>query len=691
MLRISNLELLRPALSADVDVSNAKGKLRLADNVSTIWFLTFVTTQHEKEDRISHVELVEAYTRAQKVIDTLFPSSSLEELASMTRQQLVLRLQSYTIPQRTIDDISHDSLQVLEPQAEQNFTWDEVSETSSETSRVADDVNGQAFSRQSLNASYLGLSSVPTILRVIVHLRPTVQKRVPEGPQAWRSPSMHTGSPDETSVMQIDEISLIDAYFDQIHPIIPMIDEAEFRCRYFTADLTQDETGSWLALLNMVLAMGSMASDSIHLTSHNIFYKRALSYINISSFGSGHIHMVQALALYSGMLLHFFNRPNTATASAGDTGQPGQPSLSFRWYYKYSNPYLVVSFMLGYVGVLNLGASKSWVLEPSNGINNDPGCFGNFDSTNIVLDFATSLACSEQFCRIAARIQERLIQLPLINLDEVNEFDRDLLTWRDSWNKFITNRDQGSANTARAILGWRLITTRLTLYRPLLLVTAIRRKAWHELSTSERTNLRKCLEIALEGIDMMCNEWSTNQVICWNIAWNLFQATLVVILCMMSDRAEAEQRGCSEYIVRSISLFGQMEPLDPGCTRSRKLIQLLFDNARELEPEIMTCREGDWNHLREDQQKDVFLLYLPGYSLSSMMTNVPREEWQGIGDQHVQKVDVLGDYNILNRDVRPDNFMVVLDIDSYRDLMIDFANCRFRREDETDADWGSVK
>lgn len=239
----------------------------------------------------------------------------------MTRQQLLIRLQSCTIPQRTTDDISHDSLQVLEPQAEQNFTWDEVSETSSETSRVADDVNGQAFSRQSLNASYLGLSSVPTILRVIVHLRPTVQKRVPEGPQAWRSPSMHTGSPDETSVMQIDEISLIDAYFDQIHPIIPMIDEAEFRCRYYTADLTQDETGSWLALLNMVLAMGSMASDSIHLTSHNIFYKRALSFINISSFGSGHIHMVQALALYSGMLLHFFNRPNTATAVMGATIQ----------------------------------------------------------------------------------------------------------------------------------------------------------------------------------------------------------------------------------------------------------------------------------------------------------------------------------------------------------------------------------
>jgi hypothetical protein len=210
-------------------------------------------------------------------------------------------------------------------------------------------------------------------------------------------------------------------------------------------------------------------------------------------------------------------------------------------------------------------------------------------------DYATiSLACSEQFCRIAARIQERLIQLPLINLDEVNEFDRDLLTWKHSWNKFITNREQDYVNTSRAILGWRLVTTRLTLYRPLLLVTAIRRKPWHELNSNERTSLRKCLEIAIEGVDLMSSEWSPNQVICWNIAWNLFQTTLVLILCMISDRAEAEERGCSEYIARAINLFSQMESLDAGCTRSRKLIQLLFDNARDLEPEALACRDGDW-------------------------------------------------------------------------------------------------
>ncbi|KAM0413815.1 hypothetical protein ACHAPD_007056 [Fusarium lateritium] len=280
---------------------------------------------------------MDAYSRAQKVIDMLFPTSSLVELSSMTRKQLWERVQVCKIPERASDDISHGDLHVLEPHVEQNFTWDEVSEDESETSRVADDVNGLAFSQQSLNASYLGLSSVPTILRVITHLCPDVQRKVPKGPEAWRSPSSLGGSPDESSVLQVDETSLINAYFDHVHPSIPMVDEAEFRCRY---DMTKgDESSSWLALLNMVLAMGSMASDSIHFTSHNVFYKRALLHLNIVSFGSGYIHM------------SFF------------------PNFS---YYKYSNSYLVDSSMPRYVGFLDLGPPKSRILESINSININP-------------------------------------------------------------------------------------------------------------------------------------------------------------------------------------------------------------------------------------------------------------------------------------------------------------------------------
>ncbi|GKU03581.1 lactose regulatory protein lac9 [Fusarium langsethiae] len=552
----------------------------------------------------SYTELSEAYSKAQKVINTLFPSSSLTELSSMTRLQLLERLKACAVPQRATGDFSHSDLHVLEPHAEQNFTWDEVSEDESETSRVADDVNGLAFSKQTPHASYLGLSSVPTILKVITHLRPDVQRKVPQGPEAWRSPSLLGASPDESFVLQVDETSLVDAYFDFVHPSVPMIDEAEFRCRYGMEKVRRDETSPWLALLNMVLAMGSMASDSIHFASHNVFYKRALLYLNMTSFGSGHIYMVQALALYSGMALHFFNQPNTAIAVMGATIQMAVAMGLHRVQAAETNEH---SPCYPTTGTASTRIRTWWTLlcldtwasstlgRPSPGYWNLSTVSTSIPSTLGSSDFEIiSLTASEDFCRIAARIQERLIQLPLITLDEVEDLDRDLTSWKNSLHTFLAHREQcpSSLKTARAIMWWRYITTRLTLYRPALLVAAIRQRQWDELSTNEKASLRTCLETAIAGIDMMSMEWSPNQFICWNIAWNLFQVTLVVILFMMSYKDLAEEYNCSEYVIHAIELFGQMEPLDAGCTRSRKLIQLLFNNARDLESETFLREEA---------------------------------------------------------------------------------------------------
>ena len=44
-----------------------------------------------------------------------------------------------------------------------------------------------------------------------------------------------------------------------------------------------------------------------------------MTHLNMSSFGSGHIYTVQALALYGGWLLHYLNKPNTASAVMGAT------------------------------------------------------------------------------------------------------------------------------------------------------------------------------------------------------------------------------------------------------------------------------------------------------------------------------------------------------------------------------------
>lgn len=207
----------------------------------------------------------------------------------------------------------------------------------------------------------------------------------------------------------------------------------------------------------------------------------------------------------------------------------------------------------------------------------------------MIKDYGTiSLGASERFCRIATRIQERLIQLPLISTDEVNEFDRELSAWKDSLHMFLAHREHcpPSLHISRAVLWWRWITTRLTLYRPSLLIMALRQRSWGQANTREAIHARKCIEVAKEGVDLIVSDWSLNQVLCWNSAWNLFQVALVLVLGLMSDRQEADKLNCHAYICRAIDLFARMESMDPGCIRSRRLLQGLLDNAKDVESSI---------------------------------------------------------------------------------------------------------
>ncbi|KPM45278.1 hypothetical protein AK830_g1272 [Neonectria ditissima] len=93
------------------------------------------------------------------------------------------------------------------------------------------------------------------------------------------------------------------------------------------------------------------------------------------------------------------------------------------------------------------------------------------------------------------------------------------------------------------------------------------------------------------------------------------------------------------------------------------------------------------------QVKGVLLEYLEGFSLSTMAQHAPQSSWQDIVDQAIKIVHILGDNNILNRDIRPDNFVVVPQggkDEDYHVFMIDFGQCRFR-ENESDAEWGRAK
>lgn len=108
--------------------------------------------------------------------------------------------------------------------------------------------------------------------------------------------------------------TLIDAYFNRVQIFVPMLDEPSFRADYLNG---RRHDAPWLALLNMVFAMGSIVANKSDDHNHINFYNRAREHLPIDAFGSGHLETLQALALMGGFYLHYINRPNMANAISG--------------------------------------------------------------------------------------------------------------------------------------------------------------------------------------------------------------------------------------------------------------------------------------------------------------------------------------------------------------------------------------
>lgn len=196
------------------------------------------------------------------------------------------------------------------------FEWEETSPESSHV--IEDDVNALSLS-QNRKSSFVGISSVAAAVRALKKVLPAQGERVMV-PKSM-SPAYHS-QPPITSPKTPSRISsyreeqrLIDAYFAGIHVFAPIIHEPSFRNKYLTSQTSQDR--SWLALLNMVLALGSVTSSPGNSDEDFQYYHLAQQYLSLESYGDGRLETLQALVLMGGQYLHFRNRPNMACAILG--------------------------------------------------------------------------------------------------------------------------------------------------------------------------------------------------------------------------------------------------------------------------------------------------------------------------------------------------------------------------------------
>lgn len=213
-------------------------------------------------------------------------------------------------------------LQLLEEETSQGFEWDETNPHLHEA--VEDDVNGLALSADG-KSSFLGVSSIAAVVRALLKVLPgQVQHNQEDICGAKDVPNQNLPSPLSNRLITIPQASyheeqrLIDAYFANVHVFAPIIHERTFR-RTYLSNVRKDSP--WLALINMVLALGSIAISTSDSNEDIAYYQRAQQHLGLELFGSGHRETLQALILMGGLYCHYRNRPNMASVIMGATNR----------------------------------------------------------------------------------------------------------------------------------------------------------------------------------------------------------------------------------------------------------------------------------------------------------------------------------------------------------------------------------
>lgn len=272
------------------------------------------------------------------ILAKLVGNTQLDSLANMSREELLqLALASPEVIQGTSPSVANaqamseihtgsdgaDSLEALEQAPPEDPYWDEARKHQIRVQGISDDVNGLSMSVDRLS-SYVGISSITAALKVIVRCAPQARPLLTHSNQAETAVPSRANSPppdlanDHPLALpsQVQGEGLIESYFDRCHPFFPLIDERKFWATYLHGNRTDSQ---WLALLNIVFAVGSLASSTADNQAHYTYFSRSRKHMSLDSFGSGNIEVLQALAIMNGYYMHYLNRPNEAHSLMGGT------------------------------------------------------------------------------------------------------------------------------------------------------------------------------------------------------------------------------------------------------------------------------------------------------------------------------------------------------------------------------------
>ncbi|RVX68156.1 hypothetical protein B0A52_08664 [Exophiala mesophila] len=573
--------------------------------------------QRQMPSRRSVEKISQTLQEYRGILQKLFPNVHPDQLKDMSRDRLVELISHSGHPPSprtpSVDEkpppVNPDagSLEQLQPMPEE---FNDVMESSfSGLKSLPDDANGLSMSVKR-NSSYLGISSVLAVLRVITWLDPdclanaaSADSTTVTSPESSILPDL---SHDKSAVRLVssspttaNETLYVDAYFTYIHPFTPVIEESCFRDDFASKSRTDVR---WQLLMNTVLAMGSIAASSSEDLTHQIYFARAKQYIDMDTFDSAHLETVQALAILCGFYLQYSQSPNQANAIMGATFRMATMLGLHRDYTEGVGPtkaqkaafsiemrrrlwwsiFMLDSWVGNTLGRPTMGRlSHAITAKPPQ----EP--IGQSSELLVLIQENVRLAV------ISTRMEECLAVSPILDEPDRHALDAMYIEWykhssmqEDSPCAKIS--ESPGLTVLRNVTRWRYLSNRIILHRPVLLWYAMRKTSWEKLASEKKSAVVLCRELCADLINDIAATWQGQkpcQMSGWNATWLLYQATMVPLLSLYSEPLNTDlvQRSLHQVEVAA-GVMRELQAWSTTATRSLDVINRLYLGSKKHLP-----------------------------------------------------------------------------------------------------------
>lgn len=533
-----------------------------------------------------------------------------------------------------------ESLSALEHPPERDPEEDEALRYSEQMLNLSDDVNALSISVRR-KASYVGVSSISAALEVMFKIEPSARAYMAQTHTETTNPSRRNSQTQFSLGLNMDPTALpppdigqrlIESYFNHVHPLMPMIDEQEFWHMYL---YTNRKDTPWLALLNIVLALGAVASPTSNNTDHLIFSHRVRAQFSLELFGSGNLFVLQALGLLTGYYLHWLSRPNEANALMGaalrmaismglhrefsTSPTPGAAEIPVEirrrtwWSLVCLDTWSAMTTGRPSLGRLGQGITVEAPKIP--------------DQTNNAQYLASLkllfIVHNVKFCKLATQVQDKMASMNILPAAELNILDAELVQWHEDLppvlHKPTSSRSRFSSvvsahgneasitpestnddcpeqlKTPRLVLYWWYMTLRVLAHRPVLLASALRRLPFDNLLEEEQAIVAKCRRLAgqtIEHIDQACPD---DMIATWTAVWLMYQAVMVPLVSLflhtslqrtsnLAAASEDEVEMWRRQVEIAIAWYGRRDV--NISQRCKVMLQKLYDANRSAQQTI---------------------------------------------------------------------------------------------------------